>query len=242
MFSLFIICAKASAAPQINVGPIYDYMEAGKTTYLKRIYNSGDSTAFVKVNVLEIFYNADGSTSESLLEDSAGTGYRNGLVASPARLIIPAQGMQATRLVFMGERYKERYFRVRFVPVIPEKEEQLILSNQEQKDYKKGFTAGLNVMTGFGTIFFVQPQNSQFDTIIDDSEKKYELRNNGNTVVIVDEFKDCSQVVESECQPTTKSHVLPSKVFSFNKEKGRKYSFTLIEGPAKRRLSVLDTN
>ena len=42
-------------------------------------------------------------------------------MASPARLIVPAKGMQGTRLLHMGGRDTERYFRVRFVPVVPEK-------------------------------------------------------------------------------------------------------------------------
>ena len=53
---LSVFCLTAQAGPQINVGTVYDYLEADKSTYLKRVFNSGDATAFVKINVLEIVY------------------------------------------------------------------------------------------------------------------------------------------------------------------------------------------
>ncbi len=118
---LSVFCLTAQAGPQINVGTVYDYLEADKSTYLKRVFNSGDATAFVKINVLEIVYDDAGTPKEIAVENAADGASRNGLMASPARLIVPAQGMQGTRLLYMGERDRERYFRVRFVPVVPEK-------------------------------------------------------------------------------------------------------------------------
>ena len=52
------------AVRAINVGVVYDYLDADKSTYLKRVFNGGDATAFVKVNILEIVYDADGTTRE----------------------------------------------------------------------------------------------------------------------------------------------------------------------------------
>ena len=69
------------------------------------------------------------------------------LMASPARLIVPANGMQGTRLLMMGERDRERYFRVRFIPVVPEKEDEFAVSAEEREQYKTTLSAGVNVMT-----------------------------------------------------------------------------------------------
>lgn len=226
------------AGPQINVGTVYDYLDADKSTYLKRVFNSGDSTAFVKINILEIVYDADGSHREIPVETAADGAGRNGLMASPARLIVPAKGMQATRLLLMGERDTERYFRVRFVPVVPEKEDEFAVSSEEREAYKEGLTAGVNVMTGFGTVFFVRPKNSRFDSVIDDSPERYRLRNNGNTVVLIDEFRNCSLKNETECEPTTKHHVLAGKTFEFEKKPGREYRFNLVEGADKKVLRI----
>ena len=227
------------AGPQINVGTVYDYLDADKSTYLKRVFNSGDSTAFVKVNVLEIVYDSDGTPKEIPVTTSTDGASRNGLMASPARLIVPAQGMQGTRLLYMGERDRERYFRVRFVPVVPEKEDEFAVSSEEREDYKKNLSAGVNVMTGFGTVFFVRPKDARFESAVNETDIRYELRNNGNTVVIIDEFKSCSLSNESECGATTKHHVMAGKTYAFDKEKGREYRFILIEGDSKKNLKIV---
>ncbi|MVW88985.1 molecular chaperone [Pseudomonas sp. PB101] len=227
-----------SAGPQINVGTVYDYLDGEKSTYLKRVFNSGDSTAFVKVNILEIVYDADGGHQEIPVGTQADGSGRNGLMASPARLIVPAKGMQGTRLLHMGERDTERYFRVRFIPVVPEKEDEFAVSSEEREAYKENLSAGVNVMTGFGTVFFVRPKNSRFDSVIDDSAGVYRLRNNGNTVVLIDEFRNCSLKNETECEPVTKHHVLAGKTFEFEKKPGREYRFNLVEGASKKALRI----
>lgn len=226
------------AGPVINVGVVYDYLDGDKSTYLKRVFNGGDSTAFVKINILEIVYDADGTSREIPLTTQADASARDGLMASPARLIVPANGMQGTRLLYMGEREKERYFRVRFVPVVPETEDEFAVTAEEREDYKKGLSAGVNVLAGYGTIFFVRPKETRYDSVINDSPGKYEIRNNGNTVVVIDEFKDCSVKKETECQPTTKHHIMAGKTFQFEKQAGREYRFTMIEGSATKKLEV----
>ncbi|MNP62739.1 hypothetical protein D3C76_1580540 [compost metagenome] len=114
-----------------------------------------------------------------------------------------------------------------------------MLSSEEREDYKKSLSAGVNVMTGFGTVFFVRPKDARFDTAINDSAGRYELLNNGNTVLVVDEFKSCSLTNETDCGPTTKHHVLAGKTFGFDKEKGREYRFILVEGGQKKNLNVV---
>jgi len=232
-------CQVANSGPQINVGTVYDYLDGEKSTYLKRVFNSGDSTAFVKVNVLEIVYDNDGQPREVPVVSAADGASRNGLMASPARLIIPTQGMQGTRLLYMGERDRERYFRVRFVPVVPEKEDEFVVSSEEREDYRKTLSAGVNVMTGFGTVFFVRPKDARYDTVLNDTGGRYEVRNNGNTVLVVDEFKSCSQEKETDCGATVKHHVMAGRTFAFDKEKGREYRFKLVEGDRKQDIKVV---
>lgn len=228
----------AHAGPAINVGVVYDYLEGDRSTYLKRVFNGGDSTAFVKINILEIVYDADGTSREIPLLNQTDTNTRDGLMASPARLIVPANGMQGSRLVFMGEREKERYFRVRFIPVVPEKEDEFAVAEDEREDYKKGLSAGVNVLAGYGTVFFVRPKEARFDSVISNEPGKYEIRNNGNSVVVIDEFRDCLAKNEADCQPTTKHHIMPGRTFQFDKKSGREYTFTMIEGKATKALQI----
>lgn len=62
--ALLLVPLVAKAGPELNVGGLYDYLDDGKSTLLKRIYNGGDATAFVKVSVAELVYGADGVPCE----------------------------------------------------------------------------------------------------------------------------------------------------------------------------------
>ncbi len=238
---LLLVSLTAHAGPAINVGVVYDYLEGDRSSYLKRVFNGGTSTAFIKVNVLEIVYAADGSSKEvaitSLTDDKGNAVSRDGLMASPARMIVPANGRQGTRLLYMGPRDKERYFRVRFIPVVPEKDDNFAVTDEERAEYKDHLAAGVNVMAGYGTVFFVRPKDTRFETQVNDSTNQYQLRNAGNSVVILDEFRDCSVAKTGDCVPTTKHHILPGRQLTFEKKTGRHYSFVLIEGLQKKSMT-----
>ena len=239
---LLLLSLTAQAGPAINVGVVYDYLEGDRSSYLKRVYNGGTSTAFIKVNVLEIVYNADGTSREvpvaSMTDAKGAATNRDGLMASPARLIVPAGGRQGTRLLYMGQRDKERYFRVRFIPVVPEKEDDFAVTDAERSEYKKDLAAGVNVMAGYGTVFFVRPKDTRFDTQISETASQYTLRNAGNSTVVLDEFRDCSVAKKTDCEPTTKHHILPSRQLVFEKKVERQFSFQLVEGRDKKPMKV----
>lgn len=237
IIGLLLISFTAAAGPNINPGSMYDYMDSDKSTYLKRVFNGGNSTAFIRISILEIIYKADGTSEEVPLKTQAGS-VRDGLMASPARLIVPANGTQGSRLLFMGNRDHERYFRVRFVPVVPEKEDEFALNQEQTEGYKKTLSAGVNVLAGYGTIFMVRPKNIRVDTLIDDNKGLYSIKNKGNTVVLVDDFKDCATKELQDCKPVTKNHVLPGRTFSFTKEPGRHYRFNLIEANKQKIIEV----
>ena len=243
---LCLVSMTAHAGPQINVGVVYDYLEGDRSSYLKRVFNGGTSTAFIKVNVLEILYNEDGTTREvpvaSMADDKGGATSRDGLMASPARLIVPVNARQGTRLLYMGPRDKERYFRLRFIPVVPEKDDNFGVTDEERAEYKDHLAAGVNVMAGYGTIFFVRPKDTRFDTQLSEASDQFQLRNAGNSVVVLDEFNDCSAQKSSDCVPTTKHHILPGKQLTFEKKPGRNYSFVLVEGLAKKPIKVQTSN
>jgi len=157
-------------------------------------------------------------------------------------LIVPVNGRQGTRLLYMGPRDKERYFRLRFIPVVPEKDDNFGISDEERADYKDHLAAGINVMAGYGTVFFVRPKDTRFDTQINDTTDQYQLRNAGNSTVVLDEFHDCSVTDATDCVPTTKHHILPERQLKFEKKPGRRYSFVLVEGLDKKPMKVEKSN
>ena len=87
-------------------------------------------------------------------------------------------------------------------------------------------------------MFFVRPKDTRFETVIDDNPNRYLMRNNGNSVLIIDEFKDCVAKQENDCRPTSKHHVMAGRTFSFDKEAGREYRFTLIEGGVTKNIEI----
>ncbi|MGL6417853.1 hypothetical protein ACSZMW_08325 [Aeromonas allosaccharophila] len=216
---LLVLSGNALASPDISVGTLYDYMSAEKTTLLKRIRNIGDETAFVKITLAEIVYGADGVPKERELPEE---GVRQ-LVTSPSRLIIPAGGSQATRFIYMGERERERYFRVRFVPVKPQDDELTELPPQQQ------ISAGVSIMTGFGTILFVAPKETRYDTRIDRENGVLYVENRGNATVILDYLELCDKK-ETSCSQPEKLHLLPGVKKRLGKDATRTVRFELIEG------------
>lgn len=224
------------AAPSISIGAFYEYVEPHKSTLLKRIRNSGDSTAFVKVKVSEISFDSGEAIelpTASLAKKDEKQSHT--LIASPARLIIPAGGMQATRLLFMGDRQKERYFRVRFSPVLPAQKDDFGIADGDADQYKASLSAGVNVLTGYGSIVVVRPTATHYQTQLQDGKDEYTVQNNGNSIIVLDAVYDC-QDQGKQCTTPTKHHVRPQRSHVFKKEAGHHYRFNLIEGSHKKEV------
>ena len=214
--AVFISC-QVNASPEISVGTLYDYISSEKNAVLKRVRNVGNQIAFVKVELSEIAYESGKPVEKKLPEE----GLRQ-LIASPSRLIIPVNGVQATRLVFIGDRDKERYFRVRYIPVQPENDELPAVLQDKSLD------AGVSVMTGFGTIVFVAPKSAQYKTNVSRRAGVLTVKNDGNTTIIMDYLEVCSSEGKNCSQPV-KSHILPGSEKTFG-DKNSVVRFELLEG------------
>lgn len=225
--TLLLFPVLAQAAPRINIGSLNDFLEPSKTTQVKRIYNAGTSTAFVKVSAWELVRGADGQYREVALDgqDSAS----RALVVSPARLIIPASGMQSVRLLYRGERDRERYFRLRFNPVLPEASDGFQISDASANEYKESLSVGVQILAGFGSLLYVRPNNSQFNVDVKESAGLITVNNTGNSTVVLDRFRVC-QGLSVNCQPPVVHHLLPGDTREFVKAADLSVSFDLIKG------------
>lgn len=226
-----------AASPSIHVGAMYEYAEPGRGALLKRVRNAGDATAFVRVQITEVRYNTDG-THQELPVDTAAAGASPGLIASPSRLIVPAQGQQATRLLVHGDRSAERYYRVRFVPVLPRSEDEFALTDAQREDYRQELSAGVNVLTGYGVFVIVHPDQARYDVRTEHHERYVQVRNAGNTTVVLDDIRQCSaQDTAARCSPTRKVHLLPGRSERFPRDAAHLHRFQIVEGD--RRKDVL---
>ncbi|SED86535.1 pilus assembly protein [Pseudomonas coleopterorum] len=230
---LAVLAPCVHAAPELNIGSMYEYLEGTRSTALKRIYNSGDGTAFVKVTVAELVYGADGKVQEVSM-DGLPTEQRT-LIASPARLIVPAKGMQQVRLLFRGERTQERYFRLRFIPVLPDKQDSFGLTAEETRQYGESLKAGVNILAGYGAVVFVKPTQTRYDSDVVQEPGRFAIPNRGNATVVLDHFNDCDSSGR-DCTTPVKHHIRPGGQMVFDKKPGRAYRFVLEEGEKRRSI------
>ncbi len=229
-----------AAAPNIHVGAMYEYTAPGQGALLKRVRNSGDATAFVRVQVSEVRYGDDGAPYEVEVDTANLEAGGNALVASPSRLIVPAQGQQATRLLYHGDRRTERYYRVRFVPVLPKSADEFALTSAESEDYARHLTAGINVLTGYGVFVIVHPDPARYDVRTQSHGDRTVLHNAGNTTVILDDVRQCDRTAAGDaCSPVRKLHLLPGRTESFARLPDQIHRFHVVEGEV-RRTVLLD--
>lgn len=234
----FAAMSPATATPVIGIGSMYDVLMPDTQNMTKRIYNTGDSTAFVRVEILEVNPGIKNAQEESPQKELSGNSLeKNRLIVTPLRLIIPPGGFQAVRILWPGERDKERYFRVRFTPVMPEESDGFGLSKNAASEYRKTtLRAGLNVLTGYGTIVIVQPGKPVFNTVMDSaSAAEVRVRNNGNATISLDNIRQCKSA-NTDCSTATREFILPGRTYIVKKKAGFKTNFTLIEGNNKREL------
>ncbi|MFQ2312977.1 hypothetical protein ACSZME_13735 [Aeromonas dhakensis] len=126
-------------------------------------------------------------------------------------------------MVFIGDdRDKERYYRVRYIPVQPENDEIPAVLHDKSLD------AGVSVMTGFGTILFLAPKLAKYNTSISRQAGVLTVKNNGNATVIMDYLEVCSSEGRNCSQPV-KTHILPGTEKTFG-DKNAVVRFELLEG------------
>ncbi len=226
-----------AAAPNIQVGAMYEYLESDQASLLKRVHNRGTATAFVRVMISEVVYDQDLRAHEQPVDASSEGG--DGLIASPARLIIPAQGQQAARLVFLGDRSQERYYRVRFVPVLPKAADEFALTAEEARDYDSQVSAGVNVLAGYGVFVIVHPGSAHYEVRTGHGPDHVVLHNVGNSTAVLDDLRTCVGSGRAEtCSPAQRIHLLPHRQHRLDHDQGQRHRLQLVEGERRRPLQL----
>ncbi len=234
LISLAVI--PAIAGPAIKVGELNEYIQSTQNTLAKRITNTGDTTTFVRVTVDEMVFSGRKHTEKKQDENMLINGAGTGLISSPARLIIPLNGFQINRLVVIGAREKERYYRVRYIPVIPEDAHEFGLNADEMNKYQTEINAGVTVLTGFGTIVTVLPSSPQFDTQTMETQGRLHIRNQGNASIVIHSLRECERDLEN-CSSVTHHQLRPGIELERPINKDKIWQYTLVEGTKETHLS-----
>jgi hypothetical protein len=151
-------------------------------------------------------------------------------------MIVPADSAQTTRLLALGSRSVERYYRVRFIPVMPQSGDQFALTDQERERYVGAMSASLTFMAAFGAIVVVRPTAPVYDTRLDDGIDSYRVRNAGNTMITLTDLQDCDTAGQ-DCSVASLRRVLPGSQLTLAKQAQRRYQATLVEGAHTQRLN-----
>ncbi|WP_437616472.1 hypothetical protein [Erwinia sp. V71] len=238
--TLFLAPApSALSAPVIGIGSMYDLLTPGVQSVTKRVYNTGDSTAFVRIELLEIHPAHDKDAEEiAQKEVTEHRPEKNRLIVTPLRMIIPPGGFQTVRILWPGERTAERYFRIRFTPVIPDSDDSFGLNKEAIGKYRQqSLQAGLNVLTGYGTIAIIQPDKPYFNSVVEaTSPALITVENKGNATISLDNIRHC-RYVHTDCGNISREFILPGRSKSVNKKAGYQTTFTLLEGNNQRVLN-----
>lgn len=236
--TLFGLSFNTIASPAIGIGSMYDLLQPGENNLVKKVYNSGDSTAFVRVDILEIRLDGKGGEQELVPQKLDGDALnKNRLIATPQRMIIPPSEFQSVRLLWPGTREKERYYRVRFTPVAPDKKNDFGLTEQQLNEYKSSIKAGVNILTGYGSILYVMPDNAVFNTVVTNSSGSVSITNSGNATVVIDDVRQCSEK-NNECSSPTRAFVIPGRNFVIKKDNGKNVRFRLHEAKKSKEFSL----
>lgn len=226
------------AAPEIGIGSMYDLLMPNENFLVKKVYNSGDSTAFVRVDILEIRIDGNGKEQELIPQKVDVDGLnKQRLIATPQRMIVPPSGFQTLRLLWPGSRDKERYYRVRFTPVEPDKENDFGLSEKQIQEYKNSVKAGVNILTGYGSIMYIMPESPVFNTGIENKGDSVRISNAGNATIVINGIKHCRKN-KDDCSESTRSFVIPGRDFFIKKKEGMSIVFQVNEAGKTKDVSM----
>ncbi|SNY69778.1 hypothetical protein [Enterobacter sp. CC120223-11] len=225
-----------SAGPLISIGSMYEVLNSDQRSLAKRVYNNGDTNAYVRVDVMQINPTVkDSETPVKTLKDAELV--KDRLLVTPMRMIIPPNNFQTSRILWSGQRDIEQYYRVRYTPVLPVTNDGFGLDDKEIKDYRnKTVQAGVNVLAGYGTVVIVQPSNPKFNTRMTQQKNSIEIANMGNATVIAEDIKICKTNM-NQCDASTRAFVLPGQTYTIKKQGGGSISFSLQEGSQRRPIN-----
>ncbi|MNP10974.1 hypothetical protein D3C76_1031410 [compost metagenome] len=111
------------------------------------------------------------------------------------------------------------------------------MNEQEAEQYRNSLKAGVNLLAGYGTLLFVRPAESRFQTPVRRQAGQLTVVNEGNSTVVLDHFRQC-QAPAQGCEPATKHHLLPGRSRQFEGQVGKVHQFELHEGSVSKQWVV----
>lgn len=191
-FILFvnIILLNLSYAAKITVSPLsLSLSDSGPGFADVIVYNSGDSKAYVKLDLYKI--KNPGTKSEKKIIEDIKNPLDFGLVASPLKMIIPVNQSRRVRLLKLSTKLsQESVYKLEIIPV--EGDLKLVGSSES------GISAGVKVTVGYGVRVVLLPEKIDQNVIlvrkkVKNNNYNYYLQNTGNVDVLISESEVCDK-------------------------------------------------
>jgi|GEM_PF-3385104 len=189
---------------------------------VQQLRNTGEAPAFVKVDVLEILDPHTPNEREKALEISQVPD----LVATPQRVVIPPKATRGVGLYLKKRWDKDRFFRVRFTPVRPTKEEGFVQGSNKVQ-------TGASVGIAWGTLVVVPRANPSYQTELTQDGNIITLNNAGNSFVEIKNPKVCS---DKSCSDDFDFRVMSNESQSLDTKGLKSFSASLVEGGITRQV------
>ena len=147
-----------------------------------QVFNKDKNNIFVNINVVEVLKPGNSDEQRVPVKDAK----KIALIATPQKLIVPANSQKAVRLVTLEDAGKtDRVFRVTFSPAVGK---------------LKAKTSGIKLLIAYQALVIVRPNQPVAKIVAERKGKKITLRNTGNTNVMLQNGKQCNPSAKKQCE------------------------------------------
>ncbi|GHY65762.1 hypothetical protein VCSRO12_2226 [Vibrio cholerae] len=177
---------ETDASNTIRLDSLYEKLLPSMNHRDIRVYNDSNSMAYVSVSVVEVLN--PGDEKEEVKEPDFG----DGPVLSSKAIVIPAEASRSVRIFYPDNilRDNDRFYRVRFTPVSPNKE--LGFTDEQIKNAQQ-VSSSFKVSFAWGVLFSVTKKDPQLGLKAElDKNRNLVLKNTGDSLVTISSIVGCS--------------------------------------------------
>ncbi|WP_390242634.1 hypothetical protein [Vibrio sp. R78045] len=220
IFCLIGVIISLSVNASIQLRSIYFNMDSPIITEF--ISNSSSETPiFVKAEVYKLRFDPD---QEQFVEVELDD--ERELMLTPNKFVIQPRKTIPFKLIGKMTDQFERY-RVRFRAISPnDAMESFEESDLNGIDLPEKTTASAELLISYGSVVYKNPIRKNFDTKINKKNGKIEIRNDGNSVVLLTRIKACKNNEEQSCEFLPDYFVVPGQSSSIA---GDRVTFDVVE-------------
>ncbi|PCI39866.1 MAG: hypothetical protein COB50_00545 [Thiotrichales bacterium] len=177
------------------------------------VTNLGKKTAYVKVTPYMLINPGTKKSKEVLERDPS----KSGIMVSPNKLIIPANGKRVVRIMLTkpyGD--KDRFYTINVSPV----EGKLVPTKDE--DGKSKDSMSIHIVISYGVLVTVRPKNMHANVKITRKDKEITATNTGNTNALLLHGKQC---IKDKCEELPTKRLFAGATWTFTAPKAAPVKF-----------------